>query len=309
MRLGASGLALALVPVGIFYRCGGDDLGRLLHADAVGYAVVAHACAAQPRQVGAAAERRADVARKRPDVRALAALHPHAYGLRAELQQLYGVDFHRARLQLHFLTCACALVCPHSVDFACRERRWHLKDGTRKPGERFLYRLAGDMRGGVGGIYLGFQVEARGGGAERYFSLVLLASGLQLLDALGGAAGAYQYHACCQRVERAGVTHFQTRHAEAPLQRAAHSVHGVERRPALRFVNAQYFAAEIVHLSKEMVGQTQQAGGHAVHGKPYELAFLHYVEHPFACHAAHDERGQEAYRDGAYAGSSSGSGG
>ena len=102
--MGRSGFALAVVPFRVFDGNVGDDIGCLLHAQAIVDAYVAHAGAAQSREVGAGAQRLPDVAREGADVCSFAAHHAHADACRVEVEQFYLVDYEGARFQFYGLS-------------------------------------------------------------------------------------------------------------------------------------------------------------------------------------------------------------
>ena len=94
----------------------------------------------------------------------------------------------------------------------------------------------------VFGVDFCLKVEAWGCGAKAYCRLIFFDVGLQLLDALCGASGDDYHHTGCERVERAGVSHFQFLYLRAAAQFSAHSLDNVERRPGQRFVNVKNFS-------------------------------------------------------------------
>ena len=246
--MAGSSLPRPLVPVGKLYGNGGDDVGGLLHRHTVGDADVAHARAPQGGEMGAGAERGAEVAREGAYVRSFAAHHTHGYALGREVEELQFVDAQRAGLQLHLAALAGALVGALAVDLAGREGRGHLLDGAGEAAEHVLYGLACDVGRGVGGVHFGLEVEAGRGGAECHRGHIFLDAGLQLVDALGGAAGAHNHHSCGEGVERAGMTHLELAHAETAREGTAHALHSVERRPAQGLVDAEYFAGQKIHI-------------------------------------------------------------
>lgn len=101
-----------------------------------------------------------------------------------------------------------------------------------KAAQDFFDSIAGDVLCGVGGVYLGLEVERWSGGAQGDGGYVFLYTGLQAFDELGGASGTHYHHAGGQRIECPGVSYFEFLDAEAAHNGAAHAFHRIEGCPA-----------------------------------------------------------------------------
>lgn len=155
--------------------------------------------------------------------------------------------------------------------------------------QRLFYSRAVDMLPRVFGVDFCLKVEAWGCGAKAYCRFIFFDVGLQLLDALCGASGDDYHHTGCERVERAGVSHFQFLYLRAAAQFSAHSLDNVERRPGQRFVNVKISPSTGCSISfrlNEVENQCCGACQGAVDGEIYQFAAFHDADHPFASHAA-----------------------
>ena len=93
------------------------------------------------------------------------------------------------------------------------------------------------------------KVEAGGRRPELKRSHIFLDVRLQFVDALRRFTCADDHHACCQRVERTGMTDLELLHAEPMAELAAYLGYEVEAGPPQRLVEAEYFAFNEVHQS------------------------------------------------------------
>ena len=199
----------------------------------------------------AAVQSLTDVAGQGSDVRPLAAddTNRGLHRLGVETLELYLVNDQHLRLELHLFSLAGEVVGTVSVHLACREGRRHLLNATEEACQRLAQQRLGDVLRGVCRIDGLFEVEARSRGAELQRGDVFLDVCLQFFDTLRRLACADNHHACCQRVERAGMPHLELLYAEPFGQLPTYLAHHVEACPPQRFVEAKYLSFYEVHQS------------------------------------------------------------
>ncbi len=291
-----------LVFFGHFDYDGANEFGGLVDCQTVVKRYIAYASASQGTQVSSRTEGCTDVASKRADICAFAAHDADFYFRWRERQKLNLVDYKDFGLQLHLATLAGEVVGALAVDFHCRVRRGNLFDSSCKFRQGVAYKLLGDVFCGVGGVNLCLKVERRRGGSESDSGDVFLHAGLEKVDAFGGAPRTHDYNSRCEGVECAGVSHFHFLDFKSACERVSHACHGIERCPAQWLVDAENFSFYEIHASESeqavTFGDADKAYDEAIYGKPYELAFLYNLKHPFAGDTSYHEGGEESNKQG-----------
>ena len=194
----------------------------------------------------AAAERDADVAGKGADIGTLGAADAQVDFriIKVAAREFYAVDAQRLGLQFGLLAFAGEVVGALAVDLAGGEHGRHLHDVARELlGEHAAYLFLRDMICGKSMVDGVLEVETGRGGAEFQRGFVGLRAALQLLDEFCGAAGADYHHARSQRVERAGMSHFNLASLHAPREQPAHFGNQLKRRHAVGLVEAKDLSA------------------------------------------------------------------
>ena len=246
--------AFLLGSVGRHHVLGFQSLEQGIHTLALVHSDLSHSCAPECREMCSATQRLANVSCQRPDVGALAAHHPDDDGgllRQVAFQQLYLVDDESLGSYLHLLAFSRKFVGRLTVNFASRESRWHLLDGS---GElllqRLLHQFSRDVLPGIGGIDLRLEVEGWCGLAQLDVGDVFLHSSLQLLYDLCGTTGADGEHSRGERVERASMTHSQRLDVESLAQSCPHFLDNLKGSPLQGFVDVEYFAVYGIQLFK-----------------------------------------------------------
>ena len=230
-------LLLKIVILRHFYLHSSYQFGHLVDTEAVLYPHIADTGAAQCREMAAAAESRSDVAGESTDICAFAAHNPDGNALLRVFEKLYLVYYENLRFKLHFLAEPGKLIGTYPFYLAGGECRWYLLYSPRKVLKGLLHEFTGDMGGRISGVYFSLEVEGGGCGAKCYGGNILLDSGLQFIDAFGGAPGAYNHHAGGEGVERTGMAYLYLLDFKTPGEGSADALYGVERGPLQWFVD------------------------------------------------------------------------
>lgn len=156
---------------------------------------------------------------------------------RAEGCDVETVDGHMFRRNVGLHALAGRDVSPLAVDFHGGEDGRNLLYVAEERLSRGIDAVGVDRVDRIVGVDGLFEVEAWCCGTENHGAAIILDAGLQLVDALGGAADAYQQQAAGQRVECAGVSYLEFFQSEGVLDMPFQLVDDLERGPADRFVD------------------------------------------------------------------------
>ena len=185
--------------------------GQLLQGAGIFGAIAADPGAAQPDQVAAGAQGRAEVAGQGPDVGAARAAHGgvevEQVPVAADIRDRELVDRHRPGRQLGRGARPGQPVGALAVDLDRADRGRHLLDLAGEPGHRRHERFRGNVRRGGGAGDLALGVVRAGRLAEPDRGVVFLLGQRQVAEQPGGLLHADHQDAGRHRVQRPGVAH------------------------------------------------------------------------------------------------------
>ena len=211
---------------------------------------VADACASERREISAAVQGKADVARQGPDVGALAADHPdgHAPVVAVKVGELYLLDMYALGFQDHALSVAPIFIRPFAVHLHGAVGWWHLVDVADEALQGRLSHLTRDMAPGIGVVDAMLQVVAVGSGTKLQGRRILLGVSLELLYLLRATPGTEDEDTRGQRVQGAGMSHLDLL-SHMLREQVTDMGQGSEAAHAVGLVDSDNLAFDEIHIS------------------------------------------------------------